>query len=209
MCSNPPVNQARIASTVLNSPDLGTRWLQEVKGMAYCIISMRTQLVSNLKKEGSSHIPHQIGMFCFTGLKPEQVERLTKEFSVYMTKGGRMSVAESPPATWATLPMPFRRSPILTSEGAAQPLSRIISSGTTIGQTASRSSGTPTAFFTLRNRRPVGNGFLKSAGVMNSVEKDIETWADPGAPVHSLKSQVWTQHVLQCQAFLGFGLRRR
>lgn len=51
--------------------------LQEVKGMADRIISMRTQLVSNLKKEGSSrnwqHITDQIGMFCFTGLKPEQV----------------------------------------------------------------------------------------------------------------------------------------
>uniref|UniRef100_A0A8C2V5G9 Aspartate aminotransferase, mitochondrial n=1 Tax=Chinchilla lanigera TaxID=34839 RepID=A0A8C2V5G9_CHILA len=72
-------------------------YLQEVKGMADRIISMRTQLVSNLKKEGSSHswqhITDQIGMFCFTGLKPEQVERLTKEFSIYMTKDGRISVA--------------------------------------------------------------------------------------------------------------------
>nr|KAF6285694.1 glutamic-oxaloacetic transaminase 2 [Myotis myotis] len=97
MYSNPPVNGARIASTVLNSPDLRKQWLQEVKGMADRIISMRTQLVSNLKKEGSSHnwqhITDQIGMFCFTGLKPEQVERLTKEFSVYMTKDGRISVA--------------------------------------------------------------------------------------------------------------------
>lgn len=54
--------------------------LQEVKGMADRIISMRTQLVSNLKKEGSSHswqhIADQIGMFCFTGLKPEQVSGL-------------------------------------------------------------------------------------------------------------------------------------
>uniref|UniRef100_A0A672MNY2 Aspartate aminotransferase, mitochondrial n=1 Tax=Sinocyclocheilus grahami TaxID=75366 RepID=A0A672MNY2_SINGR len=54
-------------------------------------------LVSNLKKEGSTHnwqhVTDQIGMFCFTGLKPEQVERLIKEFSIYMTKDGRISVA--------------------------------------------------------------------------------------------------------------------
>ncbi|XP_004395810.1 PREDICTED: aspartate aminotransferase, mitochondrial isoform X2 [Odobenus rosmarus divergens] len=97
MYSNPPVNGARIASTILTSPDLRKQWLQEVKGMADRIISMRTQLVSNLKKEGSSHnwqhITDQIGMFCFTGLTPEQVERLTKEFSIYMTKDGRISVA--------------------------------------------------------------------------------------------------------------------
>ncbi|XP_006863644.1 PREDICTED: aspartate aminotransferase, mitochondrial isoform X3 [Chrysochloris asiatica] len=97
MYSNPPLNGARIASTILTTPDLRKQWLQEVKGMADRIISMRTQLVSNLKKEGSSHswqhITDQIGMFCFTGLKPEQVERLTKEFSIYMTKDGRISVA--------------------------------------------------------------------------------------------------------------------
>ncbi|XP_010594999.3 aspartate aminotransferase, mitochondrial [Loxodonta africana] len=97
MYSNPPLNGARIASAILTTPDLRKQWLQEVKGMADRIISMRTQLVSNLKKEGSSHnwqhITDQIGMFCFTGLKPEQVERLIKEFSIYMTKDGRISVA--------------------------------------------------------------------------------------------------------------------
>lgn len=47
--------------------------------MANRIISMREQLVSNLKKEGSihswQHISDQIGMFCFTGLRPEQVRK--------------------------------------------------------------------------------------------------------------------------------------
>uniref|UniRef100_A0A672MJS7 Aspartate aminotransferase, mitochondrial n=1 Tax=Sinocyclocheilus grahami TaxID=75366 RepID=A0A672MJS7_SINGR len=60
-------------------------------------VKMREMLVSNLKKEGSTHnwqhVTDQIGMFCFTGLKPEQVERLIKEFSIYMTKDGRISVA--------------------------------------------------------------------------------------------------------------------
>ena len=45
--------------------------------MADRIITMRQELVSNLKKEGSirnwSHIVDQIGMFCYTGLKPEEV----------------------------------------------------------------------------------------------------------------------------------------
>jgi len=45
--------------------------------MADRIIAMRTQLVSNLKSEGSQHnwrhISDQIGMFCFTGLKVDQV----------------------------------------------------------------------------------------------------------------------------------------
>lgn len=97
MYSNPPINGARIAATILTNAELRKEWLEEVKGMANRIISMREQLVSNLKKEGSihnwQHITDQIGMFCFTGLKPEQVERLNKEFSIYLTKDGRISVA--------------------------------------------------------------------------------------------------------------------
>lgn len=53
--------------------------LEEVHGMANRIIKMREQLVAGLKKNGSSHnwqhVIDQIGMFCFTGLKPEQVLR--------------------------------------------------------------------------------------------------------------------------------------
>nr|XP_039257561.1 aspartate aminotransferase, mitochondrial-like [Styela clava] len=97
MYSNPPLHGARIASTIMGDADLRAQWLLEVKSMADRIISMRTQLANNLKKEGSTHnwqhITDQIGMFCFTGLKPEQVEKLTNDFSVYLTKDGRISVA--------------------------------------------------------------------------------------------------------------------
>jgi len=95
--SNPPRHGAQIASRVLNTPQLRDLWLSEVKVMADRIITMRKTLVENLKKEGSSHnwqhIIDQIGMFCFTGLTEQQVERLIKEFSVYLTKDGRISIA--------------------------------------------------------------------------------------------------------------------
>ena len=79
--------------------------------MADRIITMRTQLRDLLVKAGSQrnweHIVNQIGMFCFTGISPEQanlilknkiifhfqVNRLTSEFSIYLTKDGRISVA--------------------------------------------------------------------------------------------------------------------
>ncbi|XP_064610274.1 aspartate aminotransferase, mitochondrial-like [Liolophura sinensis] len=97
MYSNPPIHGARLVSTILNTPELRSQWLVEVKGMADRIISMREKLKSGLQKAGSSHnwqhITDQIGMFCFTGLKPDQVEKLTKEFSVYLTKDGRISMA--------------------------------------------------------------------------------------------------------------------
>ncbi|EEQ33636.1 aspartate aminotransferase [Microsporum canis CBS 113480] len=96
--SNPPVHGARIASTIMNDPELNKQWLGELKGMADRIIEMRALLKSNLEQLGSkhdwSHITSQIGMFAYTGLKPEQMEKLSKEqHSVYATKDGRISVA--------------------------------------------------------------------------------------------------------------------
>lgn len=97
MYSNPPIHGAHIVREILSNKDLRAQWLQEVKGMADRIISVRSALKSNLEKEGSSkpwnHITEQIGMFCFTGLSAPQVERLVKEFSIYLTKDGRISMA--------------------------------------------------------------------------------------------------------------------
>ncbi|CAH0557881.1 unnamed protein product [Brassicogethes aeneus] len=97
MYSSPPINGAKIVSEILGNPALRADWLQDVKLMADRIISMRTSLRDNLKKEGSSvnweHITNQIGMFCFTGMKPDQVAKITKDFSVYLTKDGRISMA--------------------------------------------------------------------------------------------------------------------
>lgn len=97
MYSNPPLTGPRLVATVLNTPELYQEWLKEVKMMADRIISMRSQLKNNLKEVGSKHnwdhITKQIGMFCFTGLTPEQVEKLAKEHHVYLTKDGRISIA--------------------------------------------------------------------------------------------------------------------
>ena len=53
MYSNPPVNGARIASTILNDPELRAEWLVDVKGMADRIIAMRQTLKDNLAREGT------------------------------------------------------------------------------------------------------------------------------------------------------------
>ncbi|XP_073942151.1 glutamate oxaloacetate transaminase 2 [Choristoneura fumiferana] len=97
MYSNPPLYGARIVQEILTTPDLRQQWLKDVKLMADRIITMRSELRKGLEGAGSKlpwqHITDQIGMFCFTGLKPDQVERLAKEFHIYLTKDGRISVA--------------------------------------------------------------------------------------------------------------------
>ncbi|XP_076160373.1 glutamate oxaloacetate transaminase 2 [Ptiloglossa arizonensis] len=95
--SNPPINGARIVNEILGDSTLREEWLCDVKGMADRIISVRQKLRNNLKKCGSSrnwtHITDQIGMFCYTGLKLPEVEKLTKNYSIYLTKDGRISMA--------------------------------------------------------------------------------------------------------------------
>ncbi|AES89802.1 putative aspartate transaminase [Medicago truncatula] len=97
MYSNPPLHGALVVSTVLSDPDLKKLWLKEVKVMADRIIGMRTTLRENLENLGSplpwNHITNQIGMFCYSGMTPEQVDRLTSEFHIYMTRNGRISMA--------------------------------------------------------------------------------------------------------------------
>lgn len=97
MYSNPPLYGARIVQEILNNAQLRQQWLQDVKLMADRIITMRNQLRSGIEGRGNprpwQHITDQIGMFCFTGLTPDQVQRLTQEFHIYLTKDGRISVA--------------------------------------------------------------------------------------------------------------------
>ena len=96
MYSNPPLHGARIVATILGDSDLRAEWLKDVKGMADRVIWVRAKLKENLKKAGSTknwdHITNQIGMFCYTGMTPPQVEKLIKEHSVFLTKDGRISV---------------------------------------------------------------------------------------------------------------------
>jgi len=97
MYSNPPIHGSRLVTEILSNKDLTKQWLVDVKLMADRIITMRQKLKDGLKKEGSSrnweHITDQIGMFCFTGMNPQQVEKIIKDHSVYLTKDGRISVA--------------------------------------------------------------------------------------------------------------------
>ncbi|KAB2076892.1 Aspartate aminotransferase, cytoplasmic [Gossypium arboreum] len=97
MYSNPPIHGASIAMTILKNSDMYNEWKIELKAMADRIISMRKQLFDALSAKGTpgdwSHIIKQIGMFTFTGLDSDQVAFMTKEYHIYMTSDGRISMA--------------------------------------------------------------------------------------------------------------------
>lgn len=94
--SNPPAYGARIASLILNDEKLFQEWQSNLRTMSGRIIDMRKALRKMLEEMGTPgtwrHITDQIGMFSFTGLTEEQVLKLRKESSIYMTKNGRISM---------------------------------------------------------------------------------------------------------------------
>ena len=96
MYSNPPINPARIVFEILNDEHLYKMWLKDIRTMSDRVMSVRKSLRANLEKLGSSrkwdHITNQIGMFCYSGLNKEQVMKLRKEYAIYMTMDGRISV---------------------------------------------------------------------------------------------------------------------
>ncbi len=95
--SNPPTHGAQVVATVLASPELRAQWEQELAGMRDRIRAMRTALVEKLTAAGVqgdlSYITRQKGMFSYSGLSAEQMERLRSEFGIYGVSTGRICVA--------------------------------------------------------------------------------------------------------------------
>jgi aspartate/tyrosine/aromatic aminotransferase len=95
--SNPPRHGSSIVAHILSTPVLKQMWKQEVEMMNKRIERLRRKLVEELvprsRKKDYRFLAQRVGMFCFTGLKKEEVERLQKEFAIYMTMDGRINIA--------------------------------------------------------------------------------------------------------------------
>ncbi|ANH67859.1 amino acid aminotransferase [Mitsuaria sp. 7] len=95
--SNPPTHGAQVVATVLSTPALRAQWEEELAGMRVRIKQMREALVTELKAAGItddlSYVTRQKGMFSYSGLSAEQMQRLRSEFGVYGVDSGRICVA--------------------------------------------------------------------------------------------------------------------
>ena len=95
--SNPPAHGAAIVQTVLSDSELTSLWESEVAQMRERINGMRGRLAATLTDKGApgdwSFIEQQRGMFSFSGLTPEQVEKLREEDAIYVVGSGRINVA--------------------------------------------------------------------------------------------------------------------
>ena len=95
--STPPSHGAAVVAEILGDAELKALWAAEVDAMRRRVADLRTGLVEALRPHGLAerfaHVAEQRGMFSYTGLTPEQVQRLRDEFSVYLVSSGRASVA--------------------------------------------------------------------------------------------------------------------
>ena len=95
--SNPPTHGGQAAAMVLTTPELHALWDQELGQMRERIKVMRKQLVEKIRAIRADFdlgfIVDQRGMFSYSGLTKEQVQRLRQEFSIYAIDSGRICVA--------------------------------------------------------------------------------------------------------------------
>ncbi|MDX2480833.1 MAG: amino acid aminotransferase [Desulfuromusa sp.] len=99
--SNPPSHGGQIVAVVLSDAELKARWIEEVADIRDRINEMRHLFVKTLKEKGVqqdfSSIIEQRGMFSFSGLTKDQVDRLRDEYSIYIVGSGRINVAGMTP----------------------------------------------------------------------------------------------------------------
>ena len=95
--SNPASHGGNTVAMVLQDAELKAQWIAELDEMRARIKAMRQKFVDLLQEYGAKQdfgfIVRQNGMFSFSGLTAEQVDRLRDEFAIYAVRSGRINVA--------------------------------------------------------------------------------------------------------------------
>jgi len=95
--SSPPTHGAAVVAAVLSTPALREIWERELGQMRERIREMRRGFVDGLKALGVqgdfSFVIQQRGMFSYSGLSSDQVDRLREEFGIYAVSSGRICLA--------------------------------------------------------------------------------------------------------------------
>ena len=95
--STPPTHGAKVVAEVLNTPELYALWEKELGEMRERIRAMRIQLTQKLQDKGVSKdfsfVLDQRGMFSYSGLSIEHVDRLRDDYGIYAVSTGRICVA--------------------------------------------------------------------------------------------------------------------
>ena len=95
--SNPPTHGGQVVTMVLTTPELRKLWEQELGEMRSRIKSIRSALVEQVQAKAPgfdfSFVLKQRGMFSYSGLTKDAVEKLRQDCSIYAVESGRICVA--------------------------------------------------------------------------------------------------------------------
>ena len=95
--SFPPDHGARLVTMVLSDAELKRRWMEELEAVRTSMLSLRTQLATELEKLSGSNrfgfLADHRGMFSRLGASLEQVNELRENHAVYMVGDSRLNIA--------------------------------------------------------------------------------------------------------------------
>ena len=95
--SFPPDHGARLVTMVLSDEELKRSWMEELETVRTSMLSLRTQLATELEKLSGSNrfgfLADHRGMFSRLGASPEQVNDLRENHAVYMVGDSRLNIA--------------------------------------------------------------------------------------------------------------------
>ena len=95
--SFPPDHGARLVTMVLSDEELKRSWIEELEAVRTSMLSLRTQLATELEKLSGSNrfgfLADHRGMFSRLGASPEQVNELRENHAVYMVGDSRLNIA--------------------------------------------------------------------------------------------------------------------
>ncbi|KAL6452129.1 LOW QUALITY PROTEIN: Got2 Aspartate aminotransferase [Candida maltosa Xu316] len=93
--SSPPIHGSKIIETIFDQEELLSAWLSDLSTVVGRLNTVRAQLHQKLDKSSRNwdHIARQRGMFAYSGLTAEQMQRLRSEYSIYGTDDGRFSIS--------------------------------------------------------------------------------------------------------------------
>ena len=95
--SFPPDHGARLVTMVLSDEDLKSNWIMELETVRKSMLSLRTQLATELENLSGSNrfgfLADHRGMFSRLGASSEQVSALREKHAVYMVGDSRLNIA--------------------------------------------------------------------------------------------------------------------
>ena len=95
--SNPPRHGGAIVEQVLGDDDLRADWENELDGIRERIQALREAFVDRMAEKlpgvQFDHIRRQRGMFSYSGISADHVDRLKREYGVYLLGSGRINIA--------------------------------------------------------------------------------------------------------------------